>query len=227
MFRMIVGPMMSGKSDILIRYIIRAKIAYKNLLVFTPTLNTRDKEEIKSRTGMTYEVLKIRNPSEILTFVDEHHCELIFIDEVQFFDKDILRVVNELIEKDVNIIASGLDLDFRGEPFGQVPQLLAIANHVDKLTSVCNLCRSEYACRTQRLIHGKIAPYDSPQYLVGDIDDCLSTSNDCLSTSNDCLSTSNDCLSTSNDCLSTSNDCLSHLYSYEPRCLNCFVKPVR
>ena len=92
---------------------------------------------------------------------------MVAIDEIQFFDKEIVSVVRKLEENGKRVIASGLDLDFKGEPFGSMPELLCIADKVDKLTAVCMKCGSDRATRTQRLINGFPADKSSPLIMIG------------------------------------------------------------
>jgi thymidine kinase len=99
-----------------------------------------------------------------------HHVEadidIIAIDEVQFFDEGIVRIVQQLADRGHRVVCAGLDMDFRGEPFGQMPALMAIAESVTKLQAVCSVCGSP-SSRTQRLIDGHPASYHDPVILVG------------------------------------------------------------
>jgi len=88
------------------------------------------------------------------------------IDEAQFFDENIINVVDELAERGLRVIVAGLDLNFKGEPFGCMPVLMARAERVDKLQAICMVC-GEPASRTQRLVNGKPARYDDPVIIVG------------------------------------------------------------
>jgi thymidine kinase len=90
----------------------------------------------------------------------------VVIDEVQFFDEEIVSLVQQLATRGLRVIMAGLDMDFRGEPFGQMPALMAIAEEVTKLHAICMVCGEE-ACRTQRLVNGKPANYHDPVILVG------------------------------------------------------------
>jgi len=109
--------------------------------------------------------IPVSNGAEIYQQLDPA-CDVIAIDEVQFFDDDIVALCNNLADHGKRVICAGLDMDFRGVPFGPIPQLLAIAEHVDKLHAICVICGAD-ACRTQRLIAGKPAYYDDPVVLVG------------------------------------------------------------
>ena len=104
--------------------------------------------------------------SKIKEFLKDKKYDIVGIDEVQFFSSEIIQLIDELINQDTRVIVAGLDLDFRGEPFGVMPTLLAKAEFVTKLTAACKIC-GEAATRTQRIIDGKPALYDSPIILVG------------------------------------------------------------
>lgn len=115
---------------------------------------------------MWLDTVKVKNAAQILEVVDTED-DVVAIDELQFFDKEIVEVVNKLVAKGKRVIGTGLDLDFKGEPFGAMPELLAYADKVDKLTAICMKCGSEYAVRTQRLIDGKPADKNSPLIMIG------------------------------------------------------------
>jgi thymidine kinase len=163
---LIVGPMYSGKSEELIRRIKRAKIAKQQVQVFKPAIDNRySNTEVVSHNGIKAEAVCISCSSEILKFVKED-TNVVAIDEVQFFDEGIVEVCKKLADKDKRVICAGLDMDFRGEPFGPMPSLLAIAEFVDKIQAICVVCGNP-ATRTQRLINGKPAKYSDPIVLVG------------------------------------------------------------
>ncbi|CCC58000.1 MULTISPECIES: thymidine kinase [Caloramator] len=163
---MIVGPMYSGKSEELIRRIKRAKIARQKVQVFKPSIDNRYSiTEVVSHNGDKEGAHSVENSTEILNLVSED-TDVIAIDEVQFFDDEIVEVCKKLADKGKRVICAGLDLDFRGEPFGPVPRLLAIAEFVDKIQAICVVCGNP-ATRTQRLINGKPAKYSDPIVLVG------------------------------------------------------------
>ncbi|PAB58315.1 thymidine kinase [Anaeromicrobium sediminis] len=162
----VVGPMYSGKSEELIRRTKRAKIAKQKVLVFKPAIDNRySVDEVVSHSGQKNDAILIEKACEILGHVDMD-TEVVAIDEVQFLDKEVVNVARQLANKGLRVIAAGLDMDFRGEPFGPTPELLAIAEFVDKITAVCMIC-GDPAHRTQRLINGKPAGYDEPTILVG------------------------------------------------------------
>lgn len=166
-FELITGPMSCGKTEELLRRIRRAIIAKKKVKVISPSIDTRGHGDyIESRNGLFLEAIKVKNSLQILSEVDEDD-QIIAIDELQFFDEDIVKVVNELMQSGKKVIGSGLDLDFKSEPFGQIPQLLAIATRVDKLSAVCMKCGCDNATRTQRLIDGEPADKNSPTIMIG------------------------------------------------------------
>lgn len=164
------GPMKSGKSLELIhrveklKYMTGIKIAF-----FKPKLDTRE-GKLSSRFGNAYYdchfVLKSKDIIDLIR--DE---KVVVIDEAQFFDEDLFLVLRHLLSLDFNVILAGLDLDFRGEPFGPMPSVLSLANEVKKLSGVCDFkgCNN-VAYFTQRLINGDPAHYNSPLILIGDKD---------------------------------------------------------
>ncbi|MCX7951594.1 MAG: thymidine kinase [Clostridiales bacterium] len=162
----IVGPMYSGKSEELIRRIKRAKIAKQNVLVFKPVIDDRySKTCVVSHTGIKEEAICISSSNEIFEHIKDT-TDVVAIDEVQFFDENIADVCKKIADKGKRVICAGLDMDFRGEPFGPIPKLLAIAEFVDKIQAICVVCGNP-ATRTQRLINGKPARYNDPIILVG------------------------------------------------------------
>ncbi|MGN6735467.1 MAG: thymidine kinase, partial [Candidatus Binatia bacterium] len=157
----ICGSMFSGKSEELIRRVRRAQFAKQKIAVFKPKIDNRYHEQsVVSHNGSSFIAKAISHSVEILHHV-EADMDIIAIDEVQFFDEGIVRVVEQLADSGHRVIVAGLDLDFRGEPFGQVPALMAIAEHVTKLQAVCTVCGSP-SSRTQRLIDGRPASYHDP-----------------------------------------------------------------
>lgn len=166
-FEIITGPMSCGKTEELLRRIKRCIIAQKKVKVISPAVDTRTKGDyIESRNGLWLDAITVKNAKDILNHVTPDD-EVVAIDEIQFFDKEIVSVVRKLEENGKRVIASGLDLDFKGEPFGSMPELLCIADKVDKLTAVCMKCGSDRATRTQRLINGFPADKSSPLIMIG------------------------------------------------------------
>lgn len=162
----IVGPMYGGKSEELIRRIKRAKIAKQKVQVFKPIIDDRySKTEVVSHDGIKVEAMCIDKSLHILELVDED-TDVVAIDEVQFFDQGIIEVCSKLADRDKRVICAGLDMDFRGEPFGAIAGVIAIAEFVDKIQAICIVCGNP-ATRTQRLINGEPAKYSDPIVLVG------------------------------------------------------------
>jgi len=160
-FEMIVGCMSAGKSSELIRRIERARLAYLPTIIVRPAIDTRSKaNHVESRNGRTSQAIVVDDAKDILKY--SSHAVVIGLDESQFFGDNVIDVIQTLLRQKKKIIASGLDLDYRGKPFGPVPALLAMADRVDKLLAVCRKCGSDFACRTQRVVHS------SEQILVGD-----------------------------------------------------------
>lgn len=164
------GPMNSGKTREMLNKIDKIQHSPRTkVLVVKPRIDTRD-EKIKSRFGsLSAECVFAdeKNPEEILSHLKEEN--VIAIDEAHFFSEGIEDVIHFLLKNRKHIIVAGLDLDFRGEPFGRMPNILALADKVHKLTAVCEHkgCTS-LATRTQRTLNGKPAHYNSPTVLIGD-----------------------------------------------------------
>lgn len=168
----VTGPMYSGKSEELIRRCKRVLLAKQKLLVYQPKQDTRTASSIASRNGSSLDARVVSSSEELWDdflqslLNDEVSPQVVAIDEAQFFDSN-LPWVCERISHYARVIVVGLDRDFRGLPFGPMPQMMAIANTVDKLTGVCMKCGSDKGNRTQRLIDGQPAAYDSPLIMVG------------------------------------------------------------
>jgi thymidine kinase len=158
--------MFSGKTEELIRRVRRAQIARQKVQVFKPTIDTRYAErEVASHNGMQLEAVPVGNMSELQELI-EPDATVVSLDEAQFFDEDIVPLCEELANRGVRVIVAGLDMDFRGEPFGPVPMLMARAEQVSKLQAICMVCGGP-ASRTQRIINGQPAAYNDPVILVG------------------------------------------------------------
>ncbi len=162
----IVGSMFSGKSEELIRRVKRAVIARRTVQVFKPSIDDRfGVEVVRSHDGDSFVARPVRSSDEILSLLSKD-TTVVGIDEVQFFDQGVIDVVRSLVADGRRVICAGLDLDFRGEPFGPVPTLLALAERVDKLEAICVVC-GEAATRTQRIVDGVPAFYDEPIIVIG------------------------------------------------------------
>jgi thymidine kinase len=162
----ICGSMFSGKTEELIRRLRRATIARQTVQIFTPIIDTRyGKDKVASHAGMALDATPVQSAAEILEKVDDI-TTVVAVDEAQFLDSGIVPVVLSLAEHGKRVIIAGLDLDFRGEPFGSMPLLLAHAESVDKLQAICMVCGEE-GTRTQRLVDGKPAHYHDPVVIVG------------------------------------------------------------
>ena len=162
----ICGSMFSGKTDELIRRLVRATIARQNVQVFKPAIDVRyAMEKVTSHAGADYGASPVERAADIPSRLDAD-TTVVGIDEAQFFDEEIVRVARELADRGIRVLIAGLDTDFRGEPFGCMPMLMSIAEHVDKLHAICMICGDE-ASRTQRLVNGKPARYDDPVVIVG------------------------------------------------------------
>lgn len=162
----IVGPMFSGKSDELIRLIRRVQIARQPVQVFSHALDVRyGRDQVRSHDGGSLAAVPVAGSADLEGRLDPA-AAVIAVDEVQFMDPGIARVADRLVERGLRVILAGLDLDFRGEPFGPMGELLARADVIHKLEAVCVVC-GRPAQRTQRLVDGRPAPYDAPIIQVG------------------------------------------------------------
>jgi len=162
----ICGSMFSGKTEELIRRLRRARIARQKVQVFKPALDNRYAEEkVVSHNGQGLEAAAVESAASIQQQV-EAGTTVVGIDEAQFFDAELPAVVDALAGRGIRVILAGLDMDFRGEPFGAMPLLMARAEDVTKLHAICVVCGEE-ASRTQRLVNGQPARYDDPVIMVG------------------------------------------------------------
>jgi thymidine kinase len=162
----ICGSMFSGKTEELIRRVRRAQIARQRVQVFKPQIDIRySAERVHSHNGMHWEATPLARSADIVDQLDPN-TTVVAVDEAQFFDAGIVGVCETLADRGLRVIVAGLDTDFRGEPFGAMPELLARAEQVDKLQAICVECGAP-ATRTQRLINGRPAAYDDPIILVG------------------------------------------------------------
>jgi thymidine kinase len=162
----IVGSMFSGKTDELIRRLRRATIAKQKVQVFKPAIDNRFSEaKVTSHAGSEFDALPIQSAKEILDHLDID-TTVVAVDEAQFFDPEINQIVQKMADDGLRVIVAGLDTDFRGEPFGPIPTLMAQAERVDKVHAICMKCAEE-ASRTQRLLDGKPAHYNDPIVVIG------------------------------------------------------------
>ena len=164
---LICGSMFSGKTEELLRRIRRSEIARKKIQIFKPRLDNRyGLERVASHNGVARnDAVVVEDAHKILSLV-EPDTEVVAVDEVQFFDWAIADVCSLLADQGKRVIMAGLDQDFRGEPFGPMPLLMALSERVDKFQAICVVCGAS-ASRTQRLIDGRPARYDDPIILVG------------------------------------------------------------
>ena len=163
----VCGPMFAGKTEELIRRAKRLKYAKQQYQVFKPIIDDRysAKPVIVSHNLLTEECILIKNSSEILNHL-KPETEAVIIDEAQFLDEGVVKIADMLADRGLRVIVGGLDRDFKGEPFGPMPQLLALAEFVTKLTAIC-VKTGMPATRTQRIIDGKPANYHDPLIVVG------------------------------------------------------------
>ncbi len=163
---LICGSMFSGKTEELIRRLRRAVIAKQQVQVFKPAIDTRYHEgRVTSHNGLNFEAVPVTSAGDIMNAIAPD-TTVVAIDEVQFFDNGVVQVCETLAEQGKRVICAGLDMDFRGVPFGPMPDLLARAEMISKLHAICVVCGEE-ASRTQRLIDGQPAAFDDPVVMVG------------------------------------------------------------
>lgn len=162
----ITGPMFAGKTEELIRRVKRMEYAKKKYMIFKPAIDNRySTTEVVSHNKKAVEAINISHGSDIKRHLKKT-TQAVVIDEVQFFDESLLKYVQELAASGFRVICAGLDTDFRGEPFGVMGSILAIAESITKLTAICSVCGEE-ATKTQRIIDGQPAFYDDPIIMVG------------------------------------------------------------
>jgi thymidine kinase len=163
----VTGSMFSGKSEELIRRVRRALIARRRVQVFKSALDDRyaGVRTISSHDGSGVEAVPVRSSTEMLAKV-HRDTQVIAVDEVQFLDEGIVEVLSLLADRGMRVIVAGIDMDFRGEPFGPMARILATAETVDKLHAICVRCGGP-ATRNQRLVNGEPAPYEAPTIQVG------------------------------------------------------------
>lgn len=164
---LVCGSMFSGKTEELLRRIRRAEIARRRVQIFKPHIDARyGLQRVASHNGVAREdVVVVATAAAILEQL-QAETHVVAIDEIQFFDWSVADICTKLADDGRRVIAAGLDQDFRGEPFGPMPLLMALAERVDKLQAICVCCGAP-ASRTQRLIDGRPARYDDPIILVG------------------------------------------------------------
>ena len=162
----ICGPMFAGKTEELLRRVRRLEYAKKNIVVFKPMIDNRYSEnEVVSHNNSRTKSVNISYARQIFDHIDSS-TQVVAIDEVQFLDEEAVQISEYLASEGIRVIVSGLDKDFRGEPFSFMPKLLAIAEYVTKLTAICVKCGIP-ATRTQRIVNGKPARYNDPIVLIG------------------------------------------------------------
>lgn len=174
----ICGSMCSGKSEELIKQVGRFILAGFDVTVFKPAIDNRKILQvdanplsyISSRNGSWIDCIAVSSCAEMEEILKNSSAMIVAIDEVHFFTSEtdhLIKLVHNLIDAGKKVIVGGLDLDFRGEPFGPMPQLLALADHVEKLTAICSVCGQDTYCISQRLVDGKPAHYNDPLIVVG------------------------------------------------------------
>lgn len=167
----ITGCMFSGKTDELIRLLRRHEFAEENALVFHPAKDTRGGiGGLLSRSGTVHSSTPVNSVTDVDWWVERADPAVVAFDEAQFFDDYLPVLAETLADYGIIVYVSGLDRDFLGRPFGPMPNLLALADTVTKLTAICTVCKGE-ATRTQRLIDGKPAGPDDPLVMIGGIGD--------------------------------------------------------
>ncbi len=160
--------MFSGKSEELMRRLRRVGYARKHAILVKPAIDDRySVNEVVSHEGQRMAARVVRNPEAILALATG--CDVVGVDEGQFLDDSLIDVCEQLVDRGIRVVIAGLELDYRREPFGPMPRLLAMADEVAKLKAVCHGC-GESALYTQRLFDGKPAPFSGETVVIGGLD---------------------------------------------------------
>jgi thymidine kinase len=157
--------MSSGKTGELIRLLSRHAVTGDSIVIYKHVVDSRDGSMARSRLGTEMEALVVAEAG----CIDGETCHVVAIEEGQFFGEELAGVVRRLLRDGHQVYVTGLNQDFRGEPFGVMPTLMALADEVSLLTAICQKCHG-VGTRTQRIIDGAPAPWDSPLILVGGAD---------------------------------------------------------
>ena len=148
----VCGSMFSGKTEELLRRVKRARLARQRVVLFKPRIDNRyDDVKVVSHEGLKAEATAVASAAELAGLVDPAATHVVGVDEAQFFDEDLVAVVESLANQGVRVICVGLDQDYTGRPFGPMPALMSVAEYVTKLQAVCARCGAA-ACRSQRLV---------------------------------------------------------------------------
>jgi thymidine kinase len=163
----ITGPMFSNKSGELLRLVQVHRIAGGRVGLFKHSLDDRFEgpDLVSTHDGHSAQATPVATSAQVALLATD--CDVVAIDEAQFFDPGLAQVARALVDSGVTVLVSGLDRNFKGDPFGPMPEMMALADEVMKLRAVCMKCRSLDATMTQRLIDGSPAPRDSPEILIG------------------------------------------------------------
>ncbi|PKQ29633.1 MAG: thymidine kinase [Actinobacteria bacterium HGW-Actinobacteria-10] len=161
----IAGCMSSGKTGELIRLLSRHEVTGDSIVIFKHTVDSRDGDKARSRLGTEMEARVVSSPGQI----DAGTCRVVAIEEAQFFGDGLVPVIRRLLASGHLVYVTGLNQDFRGEPFGIMPVIMSLADEISMLTAICQRCHG-VATRTQRIIDSAPAPWDSPLILVGGAD---------------------------------------------------------
>ena len=165
----VTGSMFSGKTEELLRRLRRAEIAGQEVAVFTPAVDDRYGEAtVGSHVGRQWEASVVPNEGDGVWEIREELDgeDVVAIDETNFFSSELVAVCQRLADDGRRVVVSGIDQTYRGEPFEPLPQLMAVAEYVDKLQAICAVC-GEPATRNQRLVDGEPAHADDPTIVVG------------------------------------------------------------
>ena len=166
MLKLLVGPMKAEKTGELIRLVKRASIGNKNIVVLSPQIDERTVGEVvESRNGSKVKAFRVKSSNLIESFLNAP-VDIVFIDEIHLWDEGVVREICKLTDLGIDVVCSGLDMNYMSAPFEIVSRLLALADEVEKLTSVCEECGSDKGRRTARYINGKPASFNSPEILV-------------------------------------------------------------
>ncbi len=162
----ICGPMFAGKTEEVIRRVRRLQYANKKVIIFKPQFDDRySNSEIVSHNKNVVKAVEIDKAIDIFKYLTQD-TDAIVVDEVQFLDNEIIDIIEFVADQGIRVIVAGLDKDFKGDPFGNMGEIIAKADLVEKLTSICSKC-GQAATRSQRLLNGEPARYEDEVLLLG------------------------------------------------------------
>lgn len=154
MIELVVGPMFAGKTTHFIKRINELREEGKNVIIFKPVQDFRySKNDVVTHDGISVKGLAVDEVYEIKDIIDQEDCDVLAVDEVQFFGWDFVEIVNELADNGIHVLLAGLDTDFTGRPFSIMPDLMSYSDVLLKLNGICSVCGG-LSSKSQRLVNG-------------------------------------------------------------------------